>query len=157
MLIRPICLPRLLLAQFRHCGGIRSYTPWKSSESSVASNGILLKLRRSRETRRTVRDPIHQLARVDNVKNRPSGITSPTSVSRHPLAYHHNSTLETATSPPCHWLCAALKIFASGSKVKALDFIQAPRASRLLPGWSVVSLPAFTTNDVHHIPLLLVF
>ena len=27
-------------ARFRHRGGIRSYTPWKSSESSVLSNGI---------------------------------------------------------------------------------------------------------------------
>ena len=54
-------LPRLLLAQFRHCGGIRSYTPWKSSESSV---GILPELRRSRRAlgHRTVRDPTHQLA-----------------------------------------------------------------------------------------------
>ena len=37
--------------------------------------------------------------RVDNVKNGPSGITCPTSVSRQTLAYHHNSTLETGTVP----------------------------------------------------------
>ena len=33
-----------------------------------------------------------------------------------------------------------------------MDFLEAPGASRLLPGWSLVSLP-FTTNDVRHIPL----
>ena len=36
-----------------------------------------------------------------------------------------------------------------------MDFVEAPGTSPLLPGWSVVSLP-FTTNDVRHIPLLLV-
>lgn len=33
----------------------------KSSESSVASNGILLEQQCSRETQKTVRDPTHQL------------------------------------------------------------------------------------------------
>ena len=68
-----------------------------------------------------------------NMKNRPSEITSPTSVSRQILAYHHNSTLEPGTSPPCHWLCAcATKHFpARGQKVKPLDFMEAPRTSGL--------------------------
>ena len=50
------------------------------------------------------------------MKTQPSGITSPTSVSQPTLAYYHNYTLETGTSPPCRWLCAALIIFTRGVK-----------------------------------------
>ena len=49
--------------------------------------------------------------RVANMKTQPSGISSLTSVSQQTLAYYHNSTLETGTSPSCSWLCAALIIF----------------------------------------------